>query len=266
MLPHLRFRLLVGCLALTTSLSSGAQLGPDLASPGLRASVTAETPAAKAPATPLPPELRGDIFMARKMYREAIDFYRRAPQTAVVANKTGIAFHQMLQFDLAKKNYERAVKMEPSYAEAINNLGTVFYAQRSYKKAITYYKRSLRYSDSPACVYSNLGAAYFARKDFKHSSEYYEQALKIDPDVLERRGTFGTLMQERTVEDLATFHLYLAKTYAKSGATQRALVYLRKALEEGLKDRKKLPDVPEFNLLKDDPGFQQLLAENPRPL
>ncbi|MDQ2949621.1 MAG: tetratricopeptide repeat protein [Acidobacteriota bacterium] len=271
MISFYRFRLAVTCLALTgaafsTQVMGATQQGTDIASPGLRASVTDAPSPPRAAVTPLTSETRGDIYMARKMYREAIDVYRQAPQTAVTLNKIGIAFHEMLQFDLAKKNYERAVKLDPRYSEAINNLGTVFYAQKFYKKAITYYKRSLKFSNSSASVYANMGAAYFARKDFKHSSQYYEEALRLDPDVLERRYGFGTLMQERTVTDLALFHLYLAKAYAKSGSNQRALLYLRKALEEGLKDRKKLPDVPEFNLLKDDPNFQQLLAENPKPL
>jgi hypothetical protein len=41
---------------------------------------------------------------------------------------------------------------------------------------------------------------------------------------------------------------------------------LRKALEEGVKDREKIPNLPEFAALKKDPAFAQLLAENPRPL
>jgi tetratricopeptide (TPR) repeat protein len=215
---------------------------------------------------PLSPEMRGDIFMARKMYREAIDMYRKAPEAAGLDNKIGISFHQMLQFNLAKQWYNRALTVDPKFGEAINNLGTVFYAEKSYKKAITYYKRALKASGPKASVYANMGAAYFARRDYKRASQFYEQALALDPDVLERRDSFGTIMQERTVTDLALFHLYLAKTYAKAGKNDRALVYLRKALEEGLKDRKKLPDVPEFSVLKTDPGFQLLLAQNPKPL
>ncbi len=73
-------------------------------------------------------------------------------------------------------------------------------------------------------------------------------------------------MQERTIGERAIFHLYLAKMYAKSGANERAIIYLRKALEEGVKDRQKIPEIPEFALLKKDPAFKQLLAENPKPL
>ena len=267
MISFRRLGFTYGCAALCFApfLAVGQQRN-NLTDTALAAPIGSSAPGPKPATRALGPEMRGDIYMARKMYREAIDMYRSAPESAITANKIGIAFHQLLQLDLAKKNYERAIKLDSHYAEAINNVGTVYYAQKSYKRAITYYKRSLRYSANTASVYANLGAAYFARKDYKRSAEYYDQALKLDPDVLEHRSGFGTLMQERTVTDLALFHFYLAKTYAKAGANERALIYLRKALEEGLKDRKKLPDLPEFSSLKQDPQFIQLLAENPKPL
>jgi len=215
----------------------------------------------------LSPETRGDIYMARKRYLEAVDMYRQGPtNSAVLANKIGIAFHQMLRLDLAKKNYQRAMKLDSKYAEAINNLGTIYYADKDYARAIKYYKRALKVGPSSASVYSNLGSAYFSRKDYKTATQCYERALELDPDVFEHHSNFGTLMMERTVQERATFHLYMAKMYAKSGANERALIYLRKALEEGLKDRQKIPSIPEFAALKSDPAFVQLLAENPRPL
>lgn len=214
----------------------------------------------------LTPELRGDIFMARKMYREAIDKYREMPETAAIDNKIGIAFHQMLQLPLAKKNYERAIRLDPSYSEAMNNLGTVYYATKNYNRAISWYKKSIKKSGAGAAIYANMGAAYFAKKDYKRASVYYSEALRLDPDVFEHHSGFGTLLQERTVTELALFHLYLAKTYAKAGSQDRALLYLRKALEEGIKDRAKIPDIPEFAALKKTEAFQQLLAENPKPL
>src|SRR5580704_3602630 len=86
----------------------------------------------------LSPETRGDIFVARKMYREAIESYQTGPRdSAVLANKTGIAYHQLQDFADAKRSYERAIRLNSSYAEAINNLGTVFYAQKSLRRAIS---------------------------------------------------------------------------------------------------------------------------------
>jgi tetratricopeptide (TPR) repeat protein len=253
-------------LAVSIAAASGAaQQNSNISAANLRPATVQQ------PQTPRPlsPETRGDIYMARKMYREAIDTYREGPpNSAVLANKIGIAFHQLLQFNLAKKYYERSMKLDRKYPEAINNLGTIYYGNKKYRHAIKLYKRALGlYGEHPpASIYTNLGAAYFSKKQYKRAMICYSDALQIDPNVFEHHSNVGTLMQERTIAERALFHLYLAKLYAKSGSNQRALIYLRKALEEGVKDRKNIPTMPEFASLKKDPAFLQLLAENPKPL
>jgi tetratricopeptide (TPR) repeat protein len=259
--------LAVCCAALVCAAQHVPQSTPGLVSNSFRATGDVPSVGTSPPAKPqLSPEMRGDIYMARKMYREAVDVYRQGPDTAILTNKIGIAFHQMMLLNLAKKNYERAIKLDPKYAEAINNLGTIYYSQKSYRRAISSYKRALRFSAPSASIYSNLGTAYFGRHDYKRATEYYQRALDLDPDVFEHHSSFGTLMLERTVEERAKFHLYLAKMYAKSGASDRALIYLRKALEEGIKEREKIVEIPEFATLKADPLFKQLMLENPKPL
>ena len=215
----------------------------------------------------LTPEKRADILMARKMYREAAEVYKQAPlDSAVIWNKIGIAYHQMMEFDVAKKYYEHAARLGPNYPEAINNLGTIYYTRKSYRHAVKLYKRALKYSPQSASVYSNLGTAYFARKQYKLAAENYQQALALDADVFEHRNSWGVLLQERSVEERAKFHYYLAKTYAKAGMNDRALQYIRKALEEGFTERKKLMEDPEFVSIRKMPEFQELLAMEPRVL
>jgi pentatricopeptide repeat protein len=58
----------------------------------------------------------------------------------------------------------------------------------------------------------------------------------------------------------------VAKLYAKNGRTELALQYLRKALEEGFKDKKQLEKDPEFLSLRDLKEFKDLLALEPRVL
>ena len=215
---------------------------------------------------PLAPEQRADIFMARKMYREAIDKYREAPDSAVISNKLGIAFHQLQDLGAARRSYQRAVKMQPSYSEAVNNLGTIFYAQKDYRRAIKLYKSALRINPQSASIYSNLGTAYFARKDYRRASEAYQKALSIDPEVFDHHSHYGVLLQDHNVADRARFHYYLARTYAKAGMTDRALEYIRKALEEGFEERKKFLEEPEFTTLRVNAEFQQLMAYAPRKL
>ncbi len=216
---------------------------------------------------PLTAEQRADILMARKMYREAIDVYQEGPRdSAVIWNKVGIAYHQMLQFNEARKNYEKAIKLNPKYAEAINNLGTIYYARKSYRRAIGAYNRALKISPNSASIYSNLGTAEFARKKYQEASEHYRKAMELDPEVFEHRSSYGTLLQERSIGEKAKFHYYLAKTYANAGNVERAIQYLRMALEEGFKEKAKLMEEPEFTKLRDMDAFKELMAAEQRVL
>jgi tetratricopeptide (TPR) repeat protein len=216
---------------------------------------------------PLTPEQRGDVFMARKMYREAIEVYAQAPQnSAVIWNKMGIAYHQMLQLDAAMKRYRRAMRLDAKYPEAINNLGTIYYAEKRYGRATGFYKRALKLAPDSASIYSNLGTAYFADKKYKDAAVAYDKALQLDPEIFEHHSTYGVLLQERTVDERAKFHYYLAKIYAKEGQKERALLYIRKALEEGFTDRKKLMQDPEFADMRESAEFKELLTLEPRVL
>jgi tetratricopeptide (TPR) repeat protein len=237
------------------------------AAQGLRAADTAQPPVAAAPKPDLSPETRGDIMMARKMFREAVDFYKQgADKNAVLANKTGIAYHQQLDLPDAKKWYERSIKLNPKYAEAINNLGTVYYAQKSYRRAIVQYKRALAITPASASFFSNLGTAYFARKLYDVAFMYYDQALALDPEVFEHRGTQGTILQERTVEEKARFHYALAKSYAKAGATDRAIQYIRMSVEEGFKEKEKFIKEPEFAALQENEEFKKIMTAEQKAL
>jgi tetratricopeptide (TPR) repeat protein len=218
----------------------------------------------------LSPEERGDIFLARKMYREAIDAFREGPpRDPILHNKEGIAYHQLLQLDQALKEYREAVKLNPGYEEAVNNIGTIYYAKKSYRRATSWFTRAIGLApddSKSAAVFVNLGSSWFSRKNYLRAQTAFQTALRLDPDVFERHGNFGVMMQERNIEERAKFHFYLARMYAKSGRKDLALQYLRKSFEEGLKDREKSAEAPEFNPMRDSPEFKELMKLEPRVL
>jgi len=226
-------------------------------------------PSSPAPKVALSPEMRGDIFMARKMYIQAIETFREgSDKDPVLMNKIGIAYHQLMQLDNALKSYQLALRLKPQYVEAMNNLGTVYYAKKNNRRAISWYQRALKVApEEPksASIYMNLGTAYFARKRYDDATKSFQVALRLDPDVFERHGNFGVMLEERSVEDRAKFHFHMAKLYAQGGRNELALQYLRKALEEGFRE-KKLGEEPEFAGMKELPEFKQLLTLEPRVL
>lgn len=246
-----------------------AQVGQSTQPPSgfLNASDTGLTTAPKKPAVVLTPEMRGDIFMAEKRFQEAAEVYRdNSKGSAVLLNKTGIAYHQMLQLSAAEKYYRMALRVDPKYPEAVNNLGTIYYARKSYRRAINQYKKALRINTESASVWSNLAMAYFSRNDGEHAQEALQKALLLDPGVFENRSSQGVLLQERSVAERGKFHYYLAHTYAKAGRNDLALQYIRKALEEGFKERKKIEEDPAFASLKELPEFKELMTSEPRVL
>ena len=208
----------------------------------------------------LPPEERGDLMMARGRYLEAVEAYREAAPSAVVLNKMGIAYQHLSAVDLARKDYQRALLIRPNYPEALNNLGAAYFAKRDYKKAIRLYQKALKLMPDNAVIAANLGTAYFARRDYRHGLAAYQQAFRLDPDVF---GTDSSHLVPAPTDraDRAQQDFCVAELFAQAGNLNQALEYLRKAFDEGFKDRNKLMEEAAFARLRQTAQFAQLMAE-----
>jgi tetratricopeptide (TPR) repeat protein len=213
------------------------------------------------PTGPLTPEMQGDVLTARQRYLDAIAAYRQAPQdSAVVANKIGVAYHHMFDIADAKKSYERAIALDPSYAQAINNLGAIYHSEKNYKQAEKLYRRAIKLDPNAPLYYSNLGTAYFFSGNAKKGAEAYRHAFALDPAVFDHSSA-SRVEETSTTKDMAAVNYELARTYAHAGMSDRALAYLRRAIGEGFNDRKKLMNDPELASLRENPEFLQLISE-----
>jgi tetratricopeptide (TPR) repeat protein len=234
----------------------------DISPPPIR---RAEAPPADAASADL--EERGDTLRAEKSYLDALDYYRAAlakkPNNAQLYNKIGINELQMARFSEARKDFERAIKIDGKFADAHNNLGVIYYLQKKYGAAIKRYEDAIKLREDSASFYSNLGAAYFSKKDYVKASLTYNQALQLDPEIFERTSHSGVLAQMSSPGDRAHFYYVLAKLYAKSGIADRSLQYLRRAMEEGYKGIDDVYKDAEFAGLRKDPRFTELMAARP---
>jgi tetratricopeptide (TPR) repeat protein len=234
----------------------------EVSSPAVR---RAEAPPPDAAAKDL--EQRGDTLRAEKAYLDALDYYRAAlaknPSSAPLYNKIGINELQMARFREARKDFEKAIKMDRRFADAHNNLGVIFYLQKKYGAAIKRYEDAIKLRQDSGSFYSNLGAAYFSKKEYVKASLAYNQALQLDPDIFERTSHTGVLAQMSSPGDRAHFYYVLAKLYAQSGITDRSLQYLRRAMEEGYKGIDEVYKDSEFAGLRKDPRFAELMAARP---
>jgi len=206
-------------------------------------------------------EQLGDLYMARKEYREASQVFKKltdqSPQNPIYLNKLGIALHQQAALGLAMKYYERATKADPNYADAQNNIGTIWYQRKKYGKAIRAYKKAIAIRSDMPVLYSNLAYAYFGDRKYEEAIVAFRQALPVDPQFFERpRYKSGSGLQDRSVGDLA-------KSYAEAGNLERCLIYLRKAKDEGYKEMNAIKTDPSFAAVLKDPAIQEVLAPKP---
>ncbi|HEV2102121.1 MAG TPA: tetratricopeptide repeat protein [Candidatus Acidoferrum sp.] len=249
-------------VAFSPSLSSQEKL--------IRFADTSIATAAQTPASSgIADEEMARLHMARKEYKEAEDiFYHLAvnnPRNPLYWNELGIAHHNQAQLDQALKCYQKAAKVDPKYADAQNNIGTVLYERKKFPKAIRAYKRAISIRENFAPFYLNLGYAYFGQKDFENSIASFRKALELDPTSLDpTRSRSGTVIQDRSISvDRGRFYYLLAKSFAQQGDVGRAIVYLRKARDEGYSDFNSVQKDPVFSMVLTNPAAEDLLAPKP---
>jgi len=217
-------------------------------------------------ATPDQLEQRGDELRSEKAYLDALDYYRAAllkAPSARLYNKAGIAEMQLRRDRDSQRDFERAVRLDRDFADAWNNLGVVYYIEGKYPKAIKQYEKAIKLKQDVASFYGNLGAAYYSQKDWEKAVTAYGQALQLDPDLFERSSRVGVAAQLPSPQDRSHFNYLVAKLYAKLGDRDRALEYLRRAMEEGYKNINDVYKDPEFATVRTDTRFTQLMAARP---
>lgn len=222
--------------------------------------VDQQSPSASSGTTVATPELQADILAVHGRYAEAIDAYRRIePQTAQIYNKIGIAYQRMAMDEDAIANYSRATRLDRKFAAPYNNLGTVYFRQNDNKKAQQLYKKSIKLDAATAPFWSNLGAVYMAERKYSDGAEAYEKAFLINPDIFQEIALNG-LQHNESPQELAKMYLTFAEIYAHAGMKTEAILYVHKALDEGLQGREKLQDDQQLATLHGTPEFDAIVG------
>jgi tetratricopeptide (TPR) repeat protein len=225
------------------------------------------------PAPNLSDEQWGDLYMVRKEYDNAIEFYAQAlklqesspqseKQVAILWNKTGICYQQKMDYDHARQDYKKAIKLDRTYAQPWNNIGSTYYLAGKSKKSVKFYRRAIKIDPEVASYHLNLGTAYFERKKYKPATREYRRAIQLDPEVLTRNSTSeGTTVETRYAS--AKFFFYMAKIFASAGNPNSAVRYLERAMEEGFNNRKRILEDPDIQKISKDPAFIALMNKPP---
>src|SRR6266481_1961760 len=182
-------------------------------------------------------------------------------ESSVIVVKPELTDEQLADLYMALKYYERASKVDPSYADAQNNIGTIWYQRKKYGRAIKAYQKAINIRNDMAVLHSNLGYAYFGDKKYVQAISSFRQALALDPQLFEHSNSRnGSVLQDRSVGDRGRFYFLLAKSFAEAGNLERCLIYLRKAKDEGYKELSAVKTDPSFAAALKDPAMQEVLT------
>jgi tetratricopeptide (TPR) repeat protein len=258
-----KLRFAVALLMSATVCISVGQVtsAPPPASPPQKVSAPESAPERKTLTHEVPAQTKADILMARGEYAAAISAYQQSDlKSALVWNSIGMAYHHLYALEEARKAYQHALTINPRFAPAANNLAAVYYGQHDFKEAEHWYKRALKHTSESAVIYCNLGTAYFGEENYKKGLKMYQKAFSIDEQVFapdQSKMVEGGGSREQRV----AINYYIAETFASAGKQEQALFYLRKAMDEGFKDRKRLDEDKDFASLRTTPQFQELLNQ-----
>jgi tetratricopeptide (TPR) repeat protein len=214
-------------------------------------------------------EHQGDLLRGEKRYFDAIDYYEaalRQEATPIRYNKLGMAYLFLQQEKNAQKSFEQALKLNKDCAEAWNNRGFVEQIKKNYGKASKYYEQALTLRPNAPTFHYNLASVYFSRHKYPEAAQEYRAAYTLDPDIFNRVSRMGILAQTSSPEDRAAFSFLVARMYAEAGDVDHCLEYLRKAMEEGYRDIKKVYTESDFATLRTDKRFTELMEQRPQPL
>ena len=217
-------------------------------------------PPAAQPQPPPTPEDLGDSFFARQRYQAAIEAYKKGPRnSAVIWNKTGIAYQMMFNMQEATRCYQASLKLDPRNPNVLNNLGTVYDSFKQYHAAERMYRKALKLDPRSALILKNLGTNLLAQHQYNKGWVVYQAALAIDPHIFENNDS-PKVENPSSHQDRGAMNFYMAKGCVRAGMNDRAIEYLRLALNEGYTTPKKIAADSEFNSLRGIPAFEQLLA------
>lgn len=104
--------------------------------------------------------------------------------------------YSLKEFQIAKNNYDRAVKIEPENTEPILLAGNAFYESKKYEEAIEYYQKVLEIDEKHVASINNIGASAAGLGLHEEAIVYYDEALIIDPNHIDTLNNKGASLTE----------------------------------------------------------------------
>ncbi|MBU1692515.1 MAG: tetratricopeptide repeat protein [Verrucomicrobia bacterium] len=199
------------------------------------------------------------------------------PDILEVQGRIGLLSIRLKQYAVAAEAFEKASREGPMTSSMANNLGVAYLGMEDFEKAEAAFKTATRINPHYAMAYFNIATLYLRRGQPDKASQFFEEYMTLQPSdtmagqtyaliliQLEQWDHAATLLRQiaRVAPDVAPIHFRLAQALSHGPDREAAVEALKRAIV--LVDPKQAlswMSRPEFNLLRNDPAFEEILLE-----
>ncbi|MCA2885319.1 serine protease [Microcystis sp. M043S1] len=125
-----------------------------------------------------------------------------APRAAWYYNR-GILYYNQQKYDLALSDYNKAIDINPNYAEAYYNRGILYKNLQKYDLALSDYSKAIDINPNLAVAYNSRGILYSDQQKYELALSDYNKAIDINPNYAEAYYNRGILYKNLQKYDLA---------------------------------------------------------------
>jgi hypothetical protein len=104
-----------------------------------------------------------------------------SPTVPYTWNNMGDVYSRHGDLEKAAESFQRAISLNPNYADAYHNLGQTYRGLGEIGDAILMYEKALVYNPNLWQSHASLAAIYYAKKDYQTALNHIEKALTIVP-------------------------------------------------------------------------------------
>lgn len=143
--------------------------------------------------------LWGYILAKQQKYEEAIDKFEKATKlnltfADVYVNWGGVLVEQR-KYDEAIEKYKKVIDLDPRLAAfAYGVWGAVLVEQEKYDEAIEKLKKAIKLDPKFASAYVNWGSALVEQGKYDEAIEKYQKAIELDPRFAPAYGNWGDVL------------------------------------------------------------------------
>jgi len=199
--------------------------------------------------------LLGSIYLKKQMPKEARENFEQAlrlrpsyPDTWSNAwNNLGMLAAEQGESEAAIRDFQEAIRQNPSNVIAIDNLGNVYRQQNRWAEAQATLERALKIDPDDVEANYSLGMVFAQQDDTERAYQYLHQALALRPGYAQALNNLGILFlrTRRPADAIETFqncirvapdfdqaYLNLAKVYVVEDHIDQAKTVLRELLSQ----------------------------------